>query len=112
MWADYYQLVEVWRTAATDLGIRVTAPFSITDDDGDQVQFVAHVLDFGSARGTLVWTMPHALPARRLPRGAAFFISTLNPNLYREYDRLRFVGTLEAWGWSAHGAPPDWYNGV
>ena len=56
--------------------------------------------------------MPHALPARRLPRGVVFFISTLNPNLYRNYDRSRFVSTLEAWGWSGRGAPPDWYNGV
>ena len=112
MWDDYYQLVDAWRTAASDLGIRVTAPFSITDDDGDQVQFIAHVQDFGASGGTLVWTMPHAVPARRLPRGVVFFISTLNPNLYRDYDRSRFVSTLEAWGWSGRGAPPDWYNGV
>ena len=49
MWDDYYQLVDAWRTAASDLGIRVTAPFSITDDDGDQVQFIALVHDFGAS---------------------------------------------------------------
>jgi len=112
MWADYYQLVDAWRTAATDLGIRVTAPFSITDADGDEVQFIAHVHDFGASAGTLVWTMPYPLPARRLPRGAAFFISTLNPDLYREYNQSRFMSTLAGWGWSGPGAPPAWYNGV
>ena len=56
--------------------------------------------------------MPEALPANRLPRGVFYFISTLNPMLYREYDRSLFVSTLEAWGWSGQGAPPDWYRGV
>ena len=111
MWSDYYQLVDAWRTAALELGIGITAPFSLTDDDGDKVQFIAHIHDFGASAGTLVWTMPHAFPIRRLPRGYAFFISTLNPDLYREYDRSRFVSTLEAWGWSGKGDPPTWYNG-
>src|SRR5687768_1031257 len=100
MWSDHHQLEDAWRTAAIDLGIGVTAPFAITDRKGDPLHFMARVHDFGARRGTLIWMMPEALAARRLPPGVFYFISTLNPQLYGEYDRSRFVSTLEAWGWS------------
>ena len=98
-----------WAIAASDLGIRVTAPYVDTDRFGQEIEFVAHVRDFGTSRGTLVCYMPDSLQANRL-RQSVFFISTLNPALYADYDRARFIALLHGWGWSGMGAPPYWYQ--
>ena len=99
-----------WVIAASDLGIRVTAPYSETDRFGVRLYFVAHVRDFGCSAGTLVWYMPDPIPASRLHSSALYFVSVLNPALYSEYDRDRFVALLTGWGWSGRGPAPDWYR--
>jgi hypothetical protein len=80
-----------WAIAASDLGIRVTAPFSETDRLGRPVEFVAYVRDFGASSGTLVWYMPEPLPTSRMQRNVFYLISALNPALYEDYDRERFI---------------------
>ena len=110
-WSDRHQLIDAWRTAAIDLGIGVTAPFSIRDRDGDAIDFIAHIHEFGASAGTLVWVMPDPLPAKRLPHNVFYFISVLNAPLYMDYDRDRFIALLEGWGWSGSGRPPSWYRG-
>ena len=92
--------------AASDLGIRVTAPFTDRDRFGDTIEFVAYVRDFGSSRGTLVWYMPGEIPHPHV----TYFVSALNPSLYYDYDRERFVKLLTQWGWTGMGTPPDWYH--
>ena len=98
-----------WVIAASDLGIRVSAPHHVRDRFGESIEFVAHVPDFGTAGGTHVWYMPEPLPTARLPF-RVFFISTLNPDLYFDYDRQRFIELLTAWGWTGAGEPPAWYT--
>ena len=97
-----------WVLAASDLQLDVTAPFTIRGQDGEGIAFIAHVRDFGTKAGTLVWYMPNALPTRQLPTTA--FVSVLNPNIYFDYDRERYIGLLEAWGWTGKGPPPWWYR--
>ena len=99
-----------WAIAAADLGIRVTAPFSETDRFGKRLDFIARVHDFGSRAGTLVWYMPAPLPTAQLESGTVYFVSALNPALYAEYDRSRFIALLTGWGWSGSGQPPEWYD--
>ena len=96
-----------WAIAASDLEIQVTAPYSTKDDRGGIIEFVAHVPDFGSSKGTLVLYMPSVIP--KLNR-VGYFVSVLRPELYAEYDRARFVGLLTAWGWNGRGIAPDWYE--
>jgi len=108
---DRDRLIEAWRAAAIDLDIGVTAPFTLEDRHGAALEFIAHVRDFGRWSGTLVWMMPEPLPAGRLPFNVPYLVSALNPNLYTEYDRARFVETLESWGWAGRVDPPDWYRG-
>jgi len=98
-----------WAQAASDLGIRVTAPYHLRDRFGQHIEFVAHVQDFGTVGGTLVWYMPEPLPTARLPF-RVFFISTLNPDVYFDYDRDRFMALLTAWGWTGARTPPPWYE--
>lgn len=100
-----------WAIAASDLGIRVTAPYFETDRFGETIEFVAYVRDFGSSAGTLVWYMPDPLPFKRMRHKVIYFVSALNPALYSEYDRERFMSLLTAWGWSRSEPAPDWYRG-
>jgi len=111
MHSSHHPVVDAWRAAAADLGIRVTVPFTLTDRHGVAIEFTALVHNFGTRGGTLVWTMPDALDAMRLPTGVPYFVSMLNAAVYGEYDRTRFVATLEAWGWTGAGSPPPWYRG-
>ena len=98
-----------WSIAASDLGIRVTAPYTVRDGSGGSSEFPAYLPDFGSSRGTLVWYMPDPIPRGGLTYGS-HFVSVLNPTLYAEYDRGRFVQLLTGWGWSGRGSAPEWYN--
>ena len=40
------------------------------------------------------------------------FISVLNPTVYENYDRGRFIDLLNGWGWTGLDTPPWWYGGV
>ena len=98
-----------WILAASDLQLDVTAPYTIRGRHGETIEFVAHVRDFGTKAGTLVWYMPDALPTRELPT-TPYFVSVLNPNVYFDYERERFIDLLESWGWTGKGLPPSWYR--
>jgi hypothetical protein len=102
-----------WAVAASDLGIRVTAPYSLRDRFGVPIEFIAHIEDFGATSGTLVWYTPDPLPSARLPFHVFHFVSAVNPAVYAEYDRDRFIALLHGWGWgwSGAGQPPAWYEG-
>lgn len=99
-----------WRAAANDLGIQVTAPFLIpASAEHDGVAFIALVHEFGSPAGTLVATIAEDLMRlERVSRPLGYFVSLLNPDAYRRYDRQLFIETLNDWGYFGSGAPPDW----
>ena len=99
----------VWVLAAADLGLDVIAPFLMIDRFGMPIEFVAHVRQFGSRRGTLVMHMPAVLPASRIGPGVYYHFSVLNPAHYSDYDRARFIEMLASWGWTGVGPPPAWY---
>ena len=100
-----------WAIAASDLGIHVDAPFEGTDRFGLPLRFVAHIADFGASSGTLVWYMPEPLPTKRMRFNVPYFVSVLNPVLYADYDRARFIALLNGWGWTGTGRAPVWYAG-
>jgi hypothetical protein len=105
---DAVRLSDAWRQAALELDIRVTAPFTVTAPSGEIVEFPAFVQDFGLPVGTLVCSMHDAAP-RQL---ADYFVSAVNPDVYRVYERQAFVDALEDWGWFGESSPPKWYTGV
>jgi hypothetical protein len=47
------EIVQAWLMAAADLGIRVTAPFTMVAPSGESEIFEALVHDFGGLRGTV-----------------------------------------------------------
>jgi hypothetical protein len=103
---DHERITAAWRTAATELGIRVTAPYQM-EATGTSITWCALVHDFGYPAGTLVLTM-HDRPLHP----AGYGVSLVNPELYGAYDRTTFVETLEDWGWVGAGTPPAWYTGI
>jgi len=109
---DRWALAAAWRTAAEELGIRVQAPFSARSPDGGLVTYVALVEDFGSGLGTLVGTVQDETEAMRaIANENGYYLSLLSPERYDRYDRIRFVETLNDWGWYGSGAAPLWYTG-
>ena len=98
-----------WILAASDLELDVTAPYTARGPRGEGIEFIARVGNFGTKAGTLVAYMPHAFTNRQMPT-TPFFVSVLNPAIYFDYDRERFIDLLEAWGWTGTGPPPSWYR--
>ena len=109
-----YPGLKSWLTAATDLGIEVTAPF-VLSVDGGEVGCVAIVRHFGQRNGMLVrrggvpeWQEVKELLDRATDRGYGF---THLGKSYAEYDRLSFIDALNDWGWAGESdAAPDWYT--
>jgi hypothetical protein len=49
------EIMEAWRQAERDLGIRVEIPFTLKMENGDVEFYEGHVLDFGGPKGTGIW---------------------------------------------------------
>ena len=105
-------LIERWRRAAVDLGIRVTAPVELRDAAGAPFLCEVFVPDFGSATGGLV--VSQRTERRLRPRlrglGEGLFLCVAESRQRRDYSRNAFIAELEDWGWFGQpGGEPDWY---
>ena len=103
------KIANAWRDAATDLGIRVVAPCTLTMQSGATKQFEARILDFGGPKGVIA-----ASPISRADDelGQLNVWCSVLGERYRTYDRQLFIDTLDDWGW--HGKleeQPQWYSG-
>jgi hypothetical protein len=98
-------LAGCWLAAAEDLGIRVAAPFQLLDASGSSVEFDAHIVDFGGARGLVVmnvWEPEKAALAQRSGYGYSCLAGAA-------YDRDSTIEVLRDWGWSGVPASePSW----
>ncbi len=109
------EIVDAWNKAAVDLGIRVTAPFMLIDENGRQETYEALIHDFGGPRGTLTGKIdrfgPYHGDHTESRSKAGYFASNL-ANGYRKYDRELFAATLDDWQWfGEEGQQPSWYTG-
>lgn len=107
-----YKLIERWRRAAGDLGIRVTAPAELRDPAGVAFLCEVFVPDFGSATGGVVVSQRTERRLRPGLRalGEELFLCVAGPRQPRVYSRAVFIQELEDWGWFGEpGAEPDWY---
>ncbi|HUC33236.1 MAG TPA: hypothetical protein VMS14_07515 [Ilumatobacteraceae bacterium] len=97
-----------WQEAAMDLGVEVIAPGVI-----DGFEFVAILPDFGSPGGAAVLTYDDSLrgPAANAAEARGYFVSIVNPQIYRVFQRERFIETLDDWGWFGTENAPEWYGG-
>ena len=106
------RICNAWHQAASDLGIRFTAPYSIDLPNGERRTFLGLVHGFGRERGTLIDVLGDGLAlTQNKTIGGEYCISQL-ADTYAEYERAYFIETLDDWGWC--GAPdqqPSWYTG-
>jgi hypothetical protein len=103
------QISHAWRQAASDLGIRVVAPFKLVSERGEVKWFEAHILDFGGPKGTVACSQSSWRGDLRKSLG--YYPSILYPT-YRIYVRQLFIDTLDDWGWfGSPGDQPSWYTG-
>lgn len=106
------KLIERWRRAAEDLGIRVVAPVELRDPAGRPFLCEVFVHDFGSPAGAVV--VSQRTERRLRPRLRAMderpWLCIEGRRQPRAYSRPAFIEALEDWGWFGEpGGQPDWY---
>lgn len=106
------RLVDAWREAANDLGIRVVAPYLLRLPSGEEVACEAFIPDFGSTRGAIVLSEETERRERRaLGKGDDLWTS-VHPvkGTPRKYDRAAFIDELTDFGWFGQAEEaPSWY---
>lgn len=107
-------IAQAWLDAASDLGIRVERPFTMTTRRGVIVTTQGVCLpDFGSAAGTLLLCRLDSDEVYELADGIPYYRSGLSPRYYEPYRRGRYIDTLNDWGWRSPAASrPAWYTGA
>jgi hypothetical protein len=107
------KLVSHWQNAASDLGIRVTAPIRLQDKDGNPFECEGMLHDFGSTNGAIV--ISQATERRIRPQlrnfGASLWYSVCPDRQPKEYHRATFINELTDLGY--FGSPdevPEWYS--
>ena len=104
-------VVTAWRNAATDLGIRVVAPFELLTDSGTTA-FPLFLPVFGRPAGMVCCVRGVPLGEPAAAEQVGHYCSILYPQAYSRYDRKRFIDTLNDWQY--FGPPesrPAWYTG-
>jgi hypothetical protein len=103
------EIVNAFLAAAKDLGVRVTAPFTLSTPSGEET-FEALIHDFGGPKGTVTGRVA-LRDARNSRTECGYYASNLSDS-YRRYDRSLFIATLDDWKWyGSQGQKPFWYTG-
>ena len=104
-------VLNAWRLAAKDLGLKIHSPFTLKIDTGEELEYGMLIENFGGDQGVLVLTQFEKIDDDE-PEMYGYFSSALSPESYDKYDRGKFIETLTEWGY--YGAvenKPDWYTG-
>lgn len=107
------KLVAHWRSAAEDLGIRVTAPVELTDSSGQPFACEAFVHDFGSPSGAVVVSRKTSRRVRHNLRslGDDVWVCGGGRRQAGQYVRKHYIDELLDWGWFGKaGEEPGWYS--
>ena len=103
-------IAEAWRAAAEDLGLQVVAPVEV-----GKLTAVARVNNFGGPNGVIMLRLggQHNDEVVRAAEADGYYVSLVNGDSYRTYDRKLFIDTLDDWGWFGEPEPPPrWYTGT
>jgi len=101
-------MIDAWRKAGQDLGIKVNPEFTLRLKDGRK-EFL-FIQDFGGPKGTIATSVHDTKDFKELQE-LGFYCSALGDN-YTTYHRALFTDTLNDWGFFGEmNKKPDWYNG-
>jgi hypothetical protein len=108
------KVVEAWRQAADDLGIRFSSPFSIVTRGGHRMDCIGFVHQYGRRAGTIISVLHQPSSLADLVgkwQDDDHFISVLGTR-YGQYDRQHFIDTLDDWQFFGPDTErPSWYTG-
>ena len=105
------QIVAAWNEAASRLGVRVVAPYSMQLPDGTVVVVEAFLPDFGGPRGAVAVAFDDTERCKRA-RLLNCFVSQIASS-YRRFDGELFRDTLNDWQWFGPvDDRPGWYSGA
>ena len=108
-----HPITSAFLRAAADLGFTFEPSFLLKLPEGEVVETLGIVRDFGSEKGALLFARdaaPNAAIREKL-RAAGYFSSELFSS-YETYDRDLFTETLDDWRWfGAESSRPSWYSG-
>lgn len=99
--------------AASRLGIAFVPMFVFKPHDGEAIETLGLVSEFGSKQGTLIFSESNrpSLEQFSAIKTAGYFYSILFPS-YTQYDQSLFVDTLNDWGYFGNEAKrPSWFTG-
>ncbi len=103
----FTNLVRAWRTAASDLGIKVTAPITLRDAKRNKIDYAALVHDFGSRKGMAI-LFHDDRKAMEAADAAGYGFSCMDA--YQIYARDSFINALIDWEWTGTlEDAPKWY---
>jgi hypothetical protein len=109
------KLSSAWLAAASALSVRVEAPYVLTSAEGTEVPCIAHLPDFGNAKGMVIGLFfrhnhedeEAALKLAAKSRG--LFCSFINPEVYENYNEEIYKEALTDWAFFGDEAlRPGW----
>ena len=107
---NYEMILTAWLKASDDLGIIVDPAYRLPANY-DLANSYLLVRNFGSPIGTIILSIDDSSQQDTL-RSLGYFCSALNFEIYSNYDRARFIDTLNDWGYFGKDQiVPDWYTG-
>lgn len=105
------KLLQFWQKAASDLGLQITAPFSLLLSSGHRLEAMLLVHQFGGARGMLIFeSYDEVAPYVNEIVDAGYGFSILDePGECEEYNKKEYIELLADWGWSGgDDSRPAW----
>lgn len=105
---------QVWEIAATDLSIRVVAPYDLMLPSGSRILASVLVSDFGAAKGMLIvesFELVRKHHEEILTSGYGYSVLDA-PTSADAYDRESTMAMLRDWGWTGQDSiKPSWLKG-
>ena len=107
------ELMNAWREASRDLGIKVEMPYALQLKSGAKIEADVLVKDFGHVNGMLVSSCDIFSALTDEIVSAGYGYSVFSTAVYQTYDRDLFIEALNDWGWSRLADQrPSWYIDV
>ena len=103
--------VAAWIAAASDLGIRVVSPFTVSASEA-VFTFPVHLPDFGGPSGMVCDTLDAPDGVAALAARAGYYCSIFGRTSDWSYDRQLFIDTLDDWQYFGAQPQPSWYSGT
>ncbi|HTQ29636.1 MAG TPA: hypothetical protein VMI53_00360, partial [Opitutaceae bacterium] len=105
------RVVEAWKQASADLGIKFTSPFVVIDPDGQRLEGLGLVHFFGRRLGAIISVIDGPLSRSKVWTNDDYFSSMLGRS-YERYERQHFIDTLDDWHFfGPESERPPWYSG-